>query len=50
MAVEDSGSSVIPSAQISRDQFDALLASHKAFHEVAIKVTSILQDPSRFAS
>lgn len=34
---------------IFRDQFDALVASHKAFHEVAIKVTDILQDPSRSA-
>ena len=35
--------------QISRQQFDALLASHKAFHEVAIRVTDILLDPSRTA-
>lgn len=34
---------------ISRHQFDALLASHRAFQEVAIKVTDILQDPSRSA-
>lgn len=42
---------VPPNSQfhISRHQFHALLASHKAFHEVAIKVTDILQDPSRSA-
>ena len=34
---------------ISRQQFNALLASHRAFHEVAIKVTDILLDPSRSA-
>lgn len=38
-----------PQFHISRQQFDALLASHKAFHEVAIKVTDILKDPSRSA-
>ena len=32
-----------------RHKFNALLASHRAFHEVAIKVTDILQDPSRLA-
>ena len=38
-----------PYSHISRHQFDALLASHRAFHEVAIKVTDILQDPSKSA-
>lgn len=38
-----------PYSHISRQQFDALLASHRAFHEVAIKVTDILQDPSKSA-
>ncbi len=36
-------------SHISRHQYDALWASHKAFHEVAIKVTDILLDPSRSA-
>ena len=34
---------------ITRHEFDALIASQKAFHEVAIKVTDILRDPSRSA-
>ncbi len=36
-----------PQFHISRHQYDALLASHKAFHDVAIMVTDILRDPSR---
>lgn len=36
-----------PQFHISRHQYDALLASHKAFRDVAIRVTDILQDPSR---
>ena len=36
-------------SHITRHEFNALLASHRAFHEVAIKVTDILQDPSRVA-
>ena len=49
MAPDSEILSASPNAQIFRHQFDALRASHKAFHEVAIKVTSILEDPSRYA-
>lgn len=49
MAGKDAFVSTDPPSHISRHQFDALLASHKAFHEVAIKVTDILQYPSRSA-
>ena len=35
---------------LSRHQFHALLASERVFHEVALKVTDILQDPSRSAN
>lgn len=49
MAGKDLVVSTSPYSYISRHQFDALLASHRAFHEVAIKVTDILQDPSKSA-
>lgn len=49
MAGKDLVVSTHPYSHISRHQFDALLASHRAFHEVAIKVTDILQDPSKSA-
>ena len=49
MAYPDVNFQSSPNYQISRQQFDALLSSHKAFHEVAIRVTHILQDPSRTA-
>lgn len=49
MAGKDAFVSTNVPSHISRHQFDALLASHKAFHEVAIKVTDILQYPSRSA-
>ena len=47
MAGKDAVVSTSPQFRISRHQYDALLASHKAFHDVAIRVTDILQDPSR---
>ena len=47
MAGKDAIVSTSPQFQISRHQYDALLASHKAFRDVAIRVTDILQDPSR---
>ena len=47
MAGKDAIVSPNPQFHISRHQFDALLASHKAFHDVAIMVTDILRDPSR---
>ena len=47
MARRDAFVSTDPQFHISRHQFDSLLASHKAFHDVAIMVTDILQDPSR---
>ena len=46
MAGKDVVVSSYPYSHVSRHQFDALLASHRAFHEVAIKVTDILQDSS----
>ena len=49
MAEKDAFMSTNPQSHITRHQFNALLASHRAFHEVAIKVTDILQDPSRSA-
>ena len=39
--------STSPQFHISRHQYDALLASHRAFRDVAIRVTDILPDPSR---
>ncbi len=47
MAEKDAIVSPNPQFHISRHQYDALLASHKAFHDVAIMVTDILRDPSR---
>ena len=35
--------------QISRQRFDALLLSHEALREIVIKVTDVLQEPSRLA-
>lgn len=49
MAGKDLVVSTNPYSHISRHQFDALLASHRAFHEVAIKLTDILQDSSKSA-
>ena len=49
MAEKDAFVSTNPQSHITRQEFNALLASHRAFHEVAIKVTDILQDPSRSA-
>lgn len=49
MAEENVTLSTNSQPPISRHQFDALLASHRAFQEVAINVTNILQDPSRSA-
>ena len=49
MAEKDAFVSTNTQYHITRHQFDALLASHRAFHEVAIKVTDLLQDPSRSA-
>ena len=49
MAGNDAVVSNNPQLHISRRQFDALVASHRAFHEVAIKVSDILQDSSRSA-
>ena len=49
MAENDAFVSINTQSHITRHQFDALLASHRAFHEVAIKVTDLLQDPSRSA-
>lgn len=47
MAGEDRILSPNPQFNISRHQYEALLASHKAFRDVAIRITDILQDPSR---
>lgn len=49
MAGTDAVVATNPQFHVSRQQFDALFASQKAFHEVAIKVTDILQDSSRSA-
>ena len=49
MAEKEAFVSINTQPQITRHQFEALLASHRAFHEVAIKVTDILQDTSRSA-
>ena len=49
MAEKDAFVSTNNQSHITRHEFNALLASHRAFHEVAIKVTDILQDPSRSA-
>ncbi len=49
MAGKDAIVSFNHHSHMSRHQYDALCASHKAFHEVAIKVTDILLDPSRSA-
>ena len=49
MAEKDAFVSTNTQSHITRHEFNALLASHRAFHEVAIKVTDILQDPSRSA-
>ena len=49
MAGNDAVVSNNPQSHLSRHQFDALVASHRAFHEVAIKVSDILQDSSRSA-
>lgn len=50
MAEENVTLSTNSQPPVSHHQFDALLASHRAFQEVAINVTDILQDPSRSAS
>ena len=49
MAGRDAIISTNHQSHVSRHQYDALWESHKAFHEVAIKVTDILLDPSRSA-
>lgn len=49
MAEEEAFVSTNFQYHITRHEFNALVASHRAFHEVAIKVTDILQDPSRLA-
>lgn len=50
MAEENVTVSTSPQPPLSRHKFDALSASHRAFQEVAINVTDILQDPSRSAN